>query len=62
MFRIGMLMQALERVNNGVTDESSAIEALGMKPKLVPGDAHNFKVTWHDDFAIAETVLKARSR
>ena len=62
MFRIGMLMQALERVNNGVTDEASAIESLGMHPKLVPGDAHNFKVTWHDDFAIAETVLKARAR
>jgi 2-C-methyl-D-erythritol 4-phosphate cytidylyltransferase len=62
MFRIGTLMQALERVNNGVTDEASAIEALGLKPKLVQGDANNFKVTWHDDFAIAEAVLKARAR
>jgi 2-C-methyl-D-erythritol 4-phosphate cytidylyltransferase len=62
MFRIGLLMQALERVNNGVTDEASAIEALGLKPKIVPGEARNFKVTWHDDFAIAEAVLKARAR
>jgi 2-C-methyl-D-erythritol 4-phosphate cytidylyltransferase len=62
MFRIGTLMQALERVNNGVTDEASAVEALGLKPKLVQGDANNFKVTWHDDFAIAEAVLKARAR
>jgi 2-C-methyl-D-erythritol 4-phosphate cytidylyltransferase len=62
MFRIGMLMQALERAGNGVTDEASAIEALGLKPKLVQGDANNFKVTWHDDFAIAEAVLKARAR
>jgi 2-C-methyl-D-erythritol 4-phosphate cytidylyltransferase len=62
MFRIGMLMQALERAGNGVTDEASAIEALGLKPRLVQGDANNFKVTWHDDFAIAEAVLKARGR
>jgi 2-C-methyl-D-erythritol 4-phosphate cytidylyltransferase len=62
MFRIGMLMQALERKGNGFTDEATAIEALGFKPRLVPGGPQNFKVTWHDDFAIAEAVLKARAR
>jgi 2-C-methyl-D-erythritol 4-phosphate cytidylyltransferase len=62
MFRIGTLMHALEKVNNGVTDEAQAVEALGLKPRIVPGEAHNFKVTWHDDFAIAEAVLKARAR
>ena len=62
MFRIGVLMQALERVSNGVTDEAAAVEGLGLRPKMVPGGAHNFKVTWHDDFAIAEAVLKARAR
>lgn len=62
MFRIGMLMQALERVNNHVTDEAGAIEALGYKPLLVPGATQNFKVTFPDDFALAEAVLKGRSR
>ena len=62
MFRIGMLMQALERGGTGVTDEASAIEALGHKPLLVPGGAQNFKVTFPDDFALAEAVLKARQR
>jgi 2-C-methyl-D-erythritol 4-phosphate cytidylyltransferase len=62
MFRIGMLMQALEHVNNHVTDEAGAIEALGYKPLLVPGATQNFKVTFPGDFALAEGVLKGRAR
>jgi 2-C-methyl-D-erythritol 4-phosphate cytidylyltransferase len=60
MFRIGMLMHALERAGDQVTDEASAIEALGHRPLLVPGGAQNFKVTYPDDFALAEAVLKGR--
>lgn len=62
MFRIGMLMQALERSGGQVTDEASAVEALGHHPLLVPGGSQNFKVTYPDDFALAESVLKARLR
>ena len=62
MFRIGMLMQALERSGGQVTDEASAIEALGLRPLLVPGGVQNFKVTYPDDFALAEAVLKGRLR
>lgn len=60
MFRIGMLMDALAKVGDQVTDESSAIEAIGLSPKLVPGGAQNFKVTYPEDFALAEAVLNAR--
>jgi 2-C-methyl-D-erythritol 4-phosphate cytidylyltransferase len=62
MFRIGMLMQALERAGNSVTDESAAIESLDLKPMLVEGGAQNFKVTYPEDFAAAEVVLKGRIR
>ena len=62
MFRIGMLMHALERSGDHVTDEASAIEALGHRPLLVPGGAQNFKVTYPDDFALAEAVLIGRLR
>ena len=62
MFRIGLLMQALERGHNHVTDEASAVEALGHRPLLVPGGTQNFKVTYPDDFALAEAVLKGRLR
>ena len=62
MFRIGMLMLALERSGGQVTDEASAIEGLGLRPLLVPGGVQNFKVTYPDDFALAEAVLKGRLR
>ena len=60
MFRIGMLIDALERAGDSVTDEASAIEALGLAPLLVPGSAQNFKVTYAEDFALAEAVLLSR--
>lgn len=62
MFRIGTLMRALEAAGGAVTDESSAIEALGLAPKLVPGSAQNFKVTYPEDFALAEAILLDRRR
>jgi 2-C-methyl-D-erythritol 4-phosphate cytidylyltransferase/2-C-methyl-D-erythritol 2,4-cyclodiphosphate synthase len=61
MFRLGLLLRALEAAGDDVTDESSAIEALGHAPLLVPGDADNFKLTWPEDFARAERVLAARA-
>jgi 2-C-methyl-D-erythritol 4-phosphate cytidylyltransferase len=62
MFRLGMLRQALEAGGDGITDESSAIEAMGAKPLLVEAGAQNFKVTYPEDFAMAEAVLRARVR
>ncbi len=57
MFRYGVLREALQRFPD-VTDEAGAIERMGLKPKLVPGDARNIKVTFPADFALAETYLK----
>ena len=37
-----------------------AIEAMGLKPRLVPAGAQNFKVTYPDDFVLAEAVLRSR--
>ena len=62
MFRLGMLRQGLERAGPDVTDEASAIEGLGLKPRLVQAGAHNFKVTYPDDFPMAEAVLRSRAR
>lgn len=62
MFRIGPLIDALQQAGDTVTDESSAMEALGLNPILVPGSAQNFKVTYPEDFALAEAVLLARQK
>ena len=61
MFRMGSLLDALQVAGTTVTDESSAMEAMGLSPKLVPGSAQNFKVTYPQDFCLAEAVLMTRS-
>lgn len=60
MFRLGSLFEALELAGDAVTDEASAIEAMGLNPKLVPGSAQNFKVTFPQDFELAQVLLAAR--
>lgn len=65
MFRLGALhsalAQAAEQGFEGITDESSAMERLGLAPRLVAGSALNLKITYPADFALAEAVLKGRS-
>lgn len=61
MFRLGLLARALDAAGPGVTDEASAIEALGLRPRLVPGHLLNLKVTWPEDFATAEALLRLRA-
>ncbi len=57
MFRAGLLAQALRQCKV-VTDEASAIESLGLQPRLVAGDTTNFKVTYPQDMQLAELLLK----
>ena len=63
MFRLGLLHHALAAGMAGpgdITDESSALEALGHRPRLVTGEAENFKLTWPADFALAQRLLETR--
>lgn len=64
MFRFGPLRAALQAQAAsgfvGITDEASAMEIVGFQPLLVPGSAHNLKVTYPEDFALAEMILKGR--
>lgn len=66
MFRLGLLRPALLSAladplsAAAITDEASAIEALGHAPRLVPGAYDNFKLTWPGDFALAERLLATR--
>jgi 2-C-methyl-D-erythritol 4-phosphate cytidylyltransferase len=64
MFRFGLLKRALElAVDNNIaaTDESQAIETLGLHPRLVQGDADNIKITVPADLERAERILRARN-
>ncbi len=60
MFRIGVLRDALAMAAGQVTDEASAIEALGLEPLLALGSSHNFKITFPQDFEFAAAVIAMR--
>lgn len=62
MFSYGRLVAALESADETVTDEASAIEAQGGKPRLVQGHHDNIKVTFLEDLALAEAALRNQDR
>jgi 2-C-methyl-D-erythritol 4-phosphate cytidylyltransferase len=59
MFRYGLLKKALQNAGATPTDEAQAVEALGLKPLLVPGELRNLKITYPQDLALAEAILMA---
>ncbi|MCG2583246.1 2-C-methyl-D-erythritol 4-phosphate cytidylyltransferase [Massilia sp. TS11] len=61
MFRYQLLCQALAAATDpeAVTDDASAVEALGHAPRLVEGHPRNLKVTLPADLRIAEMYLAA---
>jgi len=62
MFRCGLLVQALKDAKTAVTDESGAVEQMGLKPRLVAGSRENIKVTFPEDMKIAEAILENHRR
>ncbi len=60
MFTAGLLAQALAQTRS-FTDEASAVEALGLHPKLIESDSSNFKVTFPQDIRLAELWLLDKS-
>ncbi len=59
MFRYGLLRQALAKPGAlYTTDESQAIEAFGLAPKLVLGNPRNLKVTYAEDLVLADRLLE----
>jgi 2-C-methyl-D-erythritol 4-phosphate cytidylyltransferase len=56
MFRHAVLVRALAGAGD-VTDEAAAVEALGLRPRLVQGSARNLKVTYPEDVAVAAALL-----
>ncbi len=61
MMRYGLLRQALEQAladGRAITDEASALEHIGYRPKMVAGRRDNIKVTHPEDLAMAEMILR----
>lgn len=59
MFRYRALFEALRAIDPALTtDEASAMEALGLQPRLVTGDTRNLKVTYPHDLELAALILE----
>ena len=61
VFDIDLLKAALKKAYDDevtVTDDSGAVERIGMKVKVVAGDERNIKVTTPMDLKIAEVLLE----
>jgi 2-C-methyl-D-erythritol 4-phosphate cytidylyltransferase len=55
-------LQSAEQADFEATDCASLVERLGQKVALVPGEADNFKITYAQDLAQAEYLLKERHK
>ncbi|EJL89874.1 2-C-methyl-D-erythritol 4-phosphate cytidylyltransferase [Herbaspirillum sp. CF444] len=65
MFRYALLQRALDEAQEqgrvgDITDDASAVEMLGLQPKLVEGSPRNVKVTLAHDVALAELFLRGQ--
>ena len=60
MFRLGQLKKAMQSCHDSniqITDEASAMEAIGEQPELVEGSYNNIKITLPTDIDLATCLL-----
>jgi 2-C-methyl-D-erythritol 4-phosphate cytidylyltransferase/2-C-methyl-D-erythritol 2,4-cyclodiphosphate synthase len=62
-FPVALLREAVkvaEKRGFRGTDEAALVEALGRRPRLIPGNPRNIKVTLPEDLTLAENLLRGR--
>lgn len=60
LFQTALLQRALSAADlDGITDEASAVEAIGIRPLLVEGDTRNLKLTLPQDEHLVRLLLQA---
>lgn len=65
MFRVADLRRALQAAlarGGEITDEAAAVEQIGLRPRVVPGQVDNIKITFPADLALAELILSHQER
>jgi len=65
VFPLGALAESLRAAgDNGqlCSDEAQAMEWAGYRPRLIPGEARNLKITTPDDLLLAEWLLRSEGR
>jgi len=58
VFSFDVINEAYRKLTAEVTDDAAAVEQLGYKVKLYPGDYNNIKVTTPEDLALAEIIAQ----
>ena len=64
VFRFRLLLDALEAVDKSqktVTDEATAVEGYGYRPKMVLGNRDNIKITHPNDLNLAAQILSSQA-
>jgi 2-C-methyl-D-erythritol 4-phosphate cytidylyltransferase len=64
VFRFRLLLDALEAVDKShktVTDEATAVEEFGHRPKMVLGNRDNIKITHPNDLNLAAQILSSQA-
>ena len=62
VFRYDLLWDAHQRCQRPVTDDAAMLESLGHPVKMFLGSYENLKVTTRQDLALAEALLRSRSK
>ncbi len=65
LFRTDLLIKALLHAQDkqlAITDEASAMECLGYKPRLVKCEQDNIKITEPADMQLAQVILEAQEK
>ncbi len=63
MFRFGVLRRAFAAPTAlTCTDDAQAVEALGLKPRLILGSPENLKITYPADLVLAAAILAAQAQ
>ncbi|KAF0802295.1 4-diphosphocytidyl-2C-methyl-D-erythritol synthase [Alcanivorax xiamenensis] len=62
LFPAAALAEALAVPDDAITDEASAMEARGWRPRLVAGNADNIKITVPEDLPLARFYLRRQGQ
>jgi 2-C-methyl-D-erythritol 4-phosphate cytidylyltransferase len=60
VFRIDLLLAALDSTDDDVTDEATLLERMGIAVRVFPGHPENLKITTPEDLDLARALLSLR--
>lgn len=59
-FKLETILKAHEKCQNSMTDDTSLVAELGIKPKIIINDSPNIKVTTQEDLVVVKAILESR--